>query len=80
MRTKLSYYKIVHRKFITNKIRKTQIVMNKPVYLGWFTLDMSTTVMCEFWYDYVKPNYGLNAKLCYIDTDSFIVYVKTDNI
>ena len=65
---------------LPKKIRKTQIVMNKPVYLGWFTLDMSTTVICEFWYDYVKPNYGLNAKLCYIDTDSFIVYVKTDNI
>ena len=54
--------------------------MNKPVYLRWFTLDMSTTVMCKFWYDYVKPNYGQNTKLCYIDTDSFIVYVKTDDI
>ena len=41
---------------------------------------MSTTVMCEFWYDYVKPNYGQNTKLCYIDTESFIVYVKTDDI
>ena len=54
--------------------------MNKPVYLGLFTLDMSTTVMCEFWYDYVKPNYGQNTKLCYIDTGSLIVYVKTDDI
>ena len=36
--------------------------------------------MYEFWYDYVKPKYGENAKLCYIHTDSFIVYVKTDNI
>ena len=36
--------------------------------------------MCEFWYDYVNPNSGKNAKLCYIDTDSFIVHVKTDDI
>ena len=36
--------------------------------------------MCEFWYDYVKPNYGQNTKLCYIDSDSFIVYVKTGDI
>ena len=36
--------------------------------------------MCDFWYDYVKPKYGKKAKLCYIDTDSFIVYIKTDDI
>ena len=36
--------------------------------------------MCEFWYDYVKPKYGRNVKLCYMDTVSFIVHVKTDDI
>ena len=36
--------------------------------------------MSKFWYDYVKPNYGENSKLCYIDTDSFIGHVKTDDI
>ena len=33
-------------------MRKTQILMNKPVYLGLSTLDLSKTVMYEFWYDY----------------------------
>ena len=61
-------------------MRKTQILMNKPVYLGLLILDLSKTVMYEFWYDYVKPKYGENAKLCYMDTDSFIVHVKTDDI
>ena len=32
--------------------------------------------MYEFWYDYVKPKYGEKAKLCYMDADSFIVYIK----
>ena len=32
--------------------------------------------MYKFWYDYVKPKYGENAKLCFLETDSFIVYVK----
>ena len=62
------------------EIRKTQIIMNNPVYLGLSILDPSKTVMHEFWSDYVKPKYGENAKLCYMDTDSFIVHVKTDGI
>ena len=50
--------------------------MNKPVYLGLSILDLSKTVIYEFWYDYVKPKYGENAKRCYMNTDSFIVHVK----
>ena len=36
--------------------------------------------MYEFWYDYVTRKYGEKAKLCYIDTNSFIVFMKTDDI
>ena len=36
--------------------------------------------MCEFWYHYVKPKYGENGKLCYVDTDSFIDHEKTEDI
>ena len=61
-------------------MRKSQILINKPVYLGLSILDMSKTVMHEFWYDYLKPKYGENAKLCYMDTGSFIVLIKTDYI
>ena len=58
------------------EMRKTQILMNNPVFLGVSILDFSKTVMCAFWYDYVKPK----TKLFYMDTDSFIVNVKTDDI
>ena len=61
-------------------MRKTQRLMNKPVYSGLSILDLSKTIMYEFCYDYVKPKYGENAKLSYMDTDSFIVHVKTDDI
>ena len=61
-------------------MRKTQILMNKPVYLSLSILDLSKTVMYEFCYDYGKPKYGENAKLCYVETDSFIVHAKTDSI
>ena len=54
--------------------------MNKPVYSGLSVLDLSKTVMHEFWSDYLKIKYGDNVKVCYMDTDSFIVHVKTDDI
>ena len=61
------------------EMKKMQIRMNKPVYLGLSILALSKILMYEFWYDYVKPKYDEKAKLCYMDTDSFIVYIKTDD-
>ena len=61
-------------------MKKTQIHMNKPVYLGLSILELSEIVMYEFWYDYVKPKDREKTKLCYIDTDSFIVYIKANGI
>ena len=54
--------------------------MNKPVYLGHSILELSKKIMYEFRYDYVKIRHGEKAKLCYMDTDSFIVYIKTEDI
>ena len=53
--------------------------MNKPVYLGMSILDISKTLMYKFWYYYIKPKYGDGAKLCYTDTDSFIIHIITDD-
>ena len=61
------------------KMRKTQILMNRPVYLGLSILDLSKCVMYEFWYDCVKPKYDENVNIFYMDTDSFIVHVKTED-
>ena len=61
------------------KMKKTKVKMNKPVYLGMSILDISKTLMYEFWYDYIKPKYGDRAKLCYMDTVSFIIYVRTED-
>ena len=53
--------------------------MNKPVYLGMSILHISKTLMYEFWYDYIKPKYHKNAKLCYMDTSSFVIHIKTEH-
>ena len=51
--------------------------MYKPVYLGLLILEINKIIMYELWYDYINPKYREKAKLCYMDTDSFIVFIKT---
>ena len=54
---------------LATEMKKTKVKMNTPVYLGLPILEISKTLMYEFWYDYMKPQYGDNVKLCYMDTD-----------
>ena len=61
------------------EMRKTKVKMNKPVYLGISILDISKTLMYEFWYDYIKLKYLEKAKLCYMDTGSFIIHIETED-
>ena len=60
-------------------MKKAKVKMNKLIYLGLSILDISKTLMYEPWYDYMKPKYGDNEKLCYMDTDGFIMHVKTED-
>ena len=55
---------------LATEMKKTNVKMNKPVYLGLSILEISKTLMYEFWYDYMKPKYGDNVKLCYMDTNA----------
>ena len=59
------------------EMKKIKVKINKPVYPGMSILDISKTLMYEFWYDYIKSKYQKNAKLCYMNTDSFIIHTKT---
>ena len=65
------------------EMKKTKVKMNNPIYHVMSILDISKTLMYEFWYDYIKPKYGDSAKLCYMDTDriDFITvhYLTRDN-
>ena len=59
------------------EMKRTKVKMNKPIYLGLSIFDISKILMHEFWYDYMKPKYNDNVKLCYMDTDSFVMNIKT---
>ena len=60
-------------------MKKVWVKINKPIYLGQTILDISKTHMYEFWYDYIKPKYKDKARLCYMDTDSFVNNTKTED-
>ena len=64
---------------MATEIKKIRVKMNKPIYLRMSILDISKILMYEFWCDYIKPKYQNKAKLCYIDTDSFIIHTKTED-
>ena len=72
-----------HKKFAEHlmaiEMKKPKIKMTIPIYLSMSMLDMSKILMYETWYDYIKPKYGDRAKLCYTDTDSFVIYIETED-
>ena len=59
------------------EMQKIKGKMNKSVYLGLSILETSKTLIYEFWYDYIKPKYQENLKLCYMDIDNLIIHVRT---
>ena len=61
------------------EMKKTKVKMTKPIYLGISILDISKTLMYEFWCDYIKPKYGDRAKSCYTDTDSLAIDIITED-
>ena len=58
--------------FMAIEMRRTEVEMLKSIYVGQPILDISKTIMYEFWYDYLKPKYGDKIKLCYMDTDRYM--------
>ena len=61
------------------EMKKIEVKMNKPVYLGLSLLEINKTLMNEFWYDCIKSKYQQSTKLFFMDTDIFIIYIKTED-
>lgn len=71
-------YKIFDEKLVTVEMNRTHIKMEKPIAVGMSVLDISKTLMYEFFYDYLKNKYGDNVTLLYTDTDSFLLNIRTE--
>ena len=61
------------------EMKKVKVKMKRPIYLGLSIINISKITMYEFWYDFIKSKYESRAKLCYMDTDSFIINIKTED-
>lgn len=72
-------HEIYNDKLVAIQNRKNQIVMNKPIYVGMSVLDLSKRLMYDLYYNDYKKKYGNKCKLCYTDTDSFVLEVFTDD-
>ena len=71
--------KRISKNLLIMEMKKTEVKMNKPIYLGQAILDISKTLMYEFWYDYIKLKYEDKARLCYTDTNSLVINVETED-
>ena len=76
-----NYHKInyISEELSIIEMNKTKVKMNKPIYLGLSILDISKILRYKFWYDYMKPKNNNNVKLCYMDTDSFVMNIRTND-
>ena len=61
------------------EMRKTRIYMDKPIAVGQAVLNISKTLMYEFYYDYLRLKYHDKIKICYMDTDSFILHIISND-
>ena len=80
--SKLSFKGIVNHysEFSIYKFDKEKVIFDKPIYLGFSVLELSKLLMYEFYYHKLQPYYGDKIKLHYMDTDSFILSIKTGDL
>ena len=71
--------KIFSENLVSVHMKKTSLTMVKPVYLGMCILDLSKTIMYDFYYNYIKKKYGDKAKLLFSDTDSLMCEIQTED-
>ena len=82
--SELNYHtmKLISENLSIIEMKKVKVKMNKPIYLGLSilvstVLEISKIIIYELWYDYMNRKYGDMVKLCYTDTDSLVMTIKT---
>lgn len=66
--------------FFAVELQKSEVVLDKPLQVGFSILDLAKIPMYRFHYDFMQPRYGKKATLAYMDTDSFIYLIYTEDL
>ena len=69
--------KLIEENLSIIEMKKVKVKMNKQIYLGLSILEISKIIIYKFWYNYMKRKYGDMVKLCYTDTNSLVMAIKT---
>ena len=72
--------KLIEESLSIIEMKKVKVKMNKSIYLGLSVLEISKIIIYEIWYDYMKRKYGDMVKLCYTDTESLVMTIKTKDV
>ena len=62
------------------QMHKSRLVLNRPVYVGMSVLDLSKSLMYDFYYNQMKAQYGDRVELLYTDTDSLLLEIQTEDV
>ena len=73
-------FKIFNKHLTAVHLKKSELYLNKPSYIGFCILELSKTLIYDFHYNYIKPRYGENAILLFTDTDSLCYNIKTRDV
>ena len=71
---------IFSENLVAIQMKRTELVLNKPIYLGMSILDISKNLMYNFHYSYIKPKFGGRSQLLFTDTDSLCYDVETEDV
>ncbi len=73
---------IFSENFCAIQMNKTSVCYNKPIYLGFCVLEMSKYLMYDYHYNFILKEFPTpkQVRICYMDTDAFIYYIKTNDI
>lgn len=76
----LDYFQCVSDEFVILRMKKTNLMLNRPLYVGFYILELSKLHMYKIFYDYFKAFYKNRCNLIYTDTDSLLICVETEDI
>lgn len=73
-------HKILSENLVVVEKYKECVQLDRPIQIASAILEIAKHEMYRFFYKVIRPAFGDRAQLCYTDTDSFVIRLKTKNL